>query len=166
SAIPETATCTRRSPPPWPSRRPTPRRRRPRRKPTRPPSSRSPRPPRWRGRGTAATTTSSRRAGAGGAAACADRARSSFHLLADRVGTYCSGTLRTGGAIMKVGTVETRHLRGLAEKAFGLTKEAVGTFVGNERLTDEGKAQQRKAGEQLDALRKQAKAQAKEAKAE
>ena len=39
-------------------------------------------------------------------------------------------------------------------------------FVGNERLTDEGKAQQRKAGEQLDALRKQAKAQAKEAKAE
>ena len=26
---------------------------------------------------------------------------------------------------MKVGTVETRHLRGLAEKAFGLTKEAV-----------------------------------------
>jgi len=67
---------------------------------------------------------------------------------------------------MKVGTVETRHLRGLTEKAIGLGKEAVGTFVGNERLTDEGKAQQRKAGEQLDALRKQAKAQAKEAKAE
>lgn len=67
---------------------------------------------------------------------------------------------------MKVGTVDISKLKSLGDKAAGLSKELVGTLTGNERLQDAGEAQQEKATEMLRALRSEAKAQAKEAKAE
>jgi uncharacterized protein YjbJ (UPF0337 family) len=67
---------------------------------------------------------------------------------------------------MRIGTVETNHLKGLFDKAAGLAKEAIGTFVNNDRLVKEGEAQQARAAEELKALRKEAEAQAKEMKAD
>ena len=66
---------------------------------------------------------------------------------------------------MRIGTVETNHLKGLFDKVVGLWKEAVGTLINNEGLVKEGEAQQSKAAEALKALRRQAQAEAKEAKA-
>jgi uncharacterized protein YjbJ (UPF0337 family) len=67
---------------------------------------------------------------------------------------------------MKIGTIDTDNLRGLFDKVAGLTKEVVGTVIRNDRLVDEGEAQQKRGAESLKALRAQAKAQAKEAKAD
>ncbi|MCU1461060.1 MAG: hypothetical protein JWO37_1135 [Acidimicrobiales bacterium] len=67
---------------------------------------------------------------------------------------------------MRIGTVETNHLKGLFDKGAGLAKEAIGTFVNNDRLVKEGEAQQARAAEELKALRKEAEAQAKELKAD
>lgn len=67
---------------------------------------------------------------------------------------------------MKIGSVELDHVRGLTDKVFGLGKEAVGTVINNDRLVKEGEAQQAKGTESLKALRKQAEAESKEAKAE
>jgi uncharacterized protein YjbJ (UPF0337 family) len=67
---------------------------------------------------------------------------------------------------MRIGNVELDHLRGFGDKVAGLTKEVVGTVIGNERIQDAGEAQQARGSESIKALRKQAKAQAKEAKAE
>ncbi|MDQ6617161.1 MAG: CsbD family protein [Actinomycetota bacterium] len=53
----------------------------------------------------------------------------------------------------------------MGEKAFGLTKEFMGVITNNERLQQEGDAQQDRASEKLRALRKEAEAQVKEAKA-
>ena len=67
---------------------------------------------------------------------------------------------------MQIGTIDLNKLRGLTDKWFGLQKEILGTVIANERLVDEGEAQQERGTEQLRALRKEAKAQAKEAKAD
>jgi uncharacterized protein YjbJ (UPF0337 family) len=67
---------------------------------------------------------------------------------------------------MRIGNVELDHLRGFGDKVAGLTKEVVGTVIGNERIQDAGEAQQARGSESIKAVRKQAKAQAKEAKAE
>ena len=67
---------------------------------------------------------------------------------------------------MRIGNVELDHLRGFGDKVAGLTKEVVGTVVGNDRLAEAGEAQQARGSDSIKALRKQAKAQAKEAKAE
>ena len=53
----------------------------------------------------------------------------------------------------------------MGEKVFGLTKEFVGVVTNNDRLQEEGDAQQDRASEKLRALRKEAEAQMKEAKA-
>jgi uncharacterized protein YjbJ (UPF0337 family) len=67
---------------------------------------------------------------------------------------------------MRIGTVETNHLKGLFDKGAGLWKEAIGTLINNDRLVKEGEAQQDRGAEELKALRKQAEAQAKEVKAD
>lgn len=66
---------------------------------------------------------------------------------------------------MQMGTIDLQKLRGVGEKAFGLTKEFMGVITNNERLQQEGDAQQDRASEKLRALRKEAEAQVKEAKA-
>ena len=67
---------------------------------------------------------------------------------------------------MRIGNVELDHLRGFEDKVAGLTKEVVGTVIGNDRLQEAGDAQQARGSQSIKALRKQTKAQAKEAKAE
>ena len=67
---------------------------------------------------------------------------------------------------MQVGQLDLNKLRGVSDKALGLGKELVGVLTGNDRLQEEGEAQQERASEQLKALRKEAEAQRKEAKAE
>jgi uncharacterized protein YjbJ (UPF0337 family) len=66
---------------------------------------------------------------------------------------------------MQLGTIDLQKLRGVGDKAFGLTKEFVGVVTNNQRLQQEGDAQQDRASERLRALRKEAEAQVKEAKA-
>ena len=53
----------------------------------------------------------------------------------------------------------------MGEKVFGLTKEFVGVVTNNDRLQKEGDAQQDRASERLRALRKEAEAETKDAKA-
>jgi uncharacterized protein YjbJ (UPF0337 family) len=67
---------------------------------------------------------------------------------------------------MRIGTLELDHVRGLGDKFVGLGKELAGTVVGNDKLQEAGEAQQARGTESLKALRKQAKAQTKEAKAD
>jgi len=67
---------------------------------------------------------------------------------------------------MRVGNLELDHLRGLGDKFVGLGKEIAGTVIGNDSLQEAGEAQQARGSENLKVLRKQTKAQAKEAKAE
>ncbi len=67
---------------------------------------------------------------------------------------------------MNIGTIDLNKLRGVTDKGAGLTKEFVGVLVGSDRLQAEGEAQQDRATEELKALRAEAKAQAKEAKAD
>ena len=66
---------------------------------------------------------------------------------------------------MQVGRIDLNKMRGLADKALGLSKEVVGTVAGSERLEREGEEQQARATEQLRALRDEFKAQKKEGKA-
>jgi uncharacterized protein YjbJ (UPF0337 family) len=66
---------------------------------------------------------------------------------------------------MQMGTVDLQKLRGVGEKVFGLSKEFLGVIVNNDRLQKEGDAQQDRASERLRALRKEAEAQVKDAKA-
>jgi uncharacterized protein YjbJ (UPF0337 family) len=66
---------------------------------------------------------------------------------------------------MQLGTVDLQKLRGVGEKMFGLTKEFVGVVTNNDRLQQEGDAKQDRASERLRALRKEAQAELKEAKA-
>ena len=66
---------------------------------------------------------------------------------------------------MKLGTIDLKHVRGLADKGLGLGKEALGSFTGNQRWVDEGEAQQSRGSENLKALRAQAEADKHEAKA-
>ena len=67
---------------------------------------------------------------------------------------------------MNVGKVDVTKLRGLGDKFVGLGKELVGTLVGNEKLEQEGEAQQERASAELKALRAEARAQAEESKAD
>ncbi len=67
---------------------------------------------------------------------------------------------------MQIGTVDVNKLKGIGDKAVGLSKELLGTITGNERMQDAGEAQQEKATETLRALRAEARAQVKEAKAD
>jgi uncharacterized protein YjbJ (UPF0337 family) len=67
---------------------------------------------------------------------------------------------------MQIGRIDITKLRGIADKGLGLAKELVGALLGNERLEEEGEAQQARASEQLKALRKEIEAQRKESEAE
>jgi len=67
---------------------------------------------------------------------------------------------------MQIAQVDLNKLRGVADKALGLTKEFIGVLLGNERWQQEGEAQQERASEELKALRKELEAQRKEAVAE
>ena len=67
---------------------------------------------------------------------------------------------------MQIGTIDVNKLKGIGDKAVGLSKELVGTITGNERMQEAGEAQQEKATETLRALKAEAKAQAKDAKAD
>ncbi len=67
---------------------------------------------------------------------------------------------------MQLGSVDINKLRGLGDKAMGLSKELIGTVTGRESLQEAGEAQQEKATETLRALRAEMKAEAKDAKAE
>jgi len=67
---------------------------------------------------------------------------------------------------MNVGKIDLTQLRGVSDKGLGLAKELVGTVLGNEALQREGEAQQDRASEEMKALRKQAEAEAKRAKAD
>ncbi|HEV3227040.1 MAG TPA: CsbD family protein [Acidimicrobiales bacterium] len=67
---------------------------------------------------------------------------------------------------MQVGQVDLNKLRGVGDKALGLAKEFLGVLIGNDRLQQEGEAQQERATEELKALRKELEAQRKEAVAE
>jgi uncharacterized protein YjbJ (UPF0337 family) len=67
---------------------------------------------------------------------------------------------------MQVGRVDVSKLRGVTDKAFGLTKEFVGVLFGNDKLQQEGESQQERATQELKALRKEVEAQLKEAVAE
>ncbi len=64
------------------------------------------------------------------------------------------------------GKVDLNKLRGLGDKFLGLGKELAGTLIGNQRLEEEGEAQQARASEELRAMRAEARAQAEEVKAE
>ena len=66
---------------------------------------------------------------------------------------------------MQIGTIDLTKLRGVADKAIGLGKELLGVLTGNERLQDEGEAQQERAAAELKALREELKAEKKDAKA-
>jgi uncharacterized protein YjbJ (UPF0337 family) len=67
---------------------------------------------------------------------------------------------------MNIGTIDLNKLRGVTDKGAGLTKELVGVLIGNDRLQEEGEAQQERAAEELKALRAEAKAQSYETKAD
>jgi len=67
---------------------------------------------------------------------------------------------------VNVGKIDLTQLRGISDKGIGLAKELAGTLVGNESLQRQGEAQQDRASEEMKAFRKQAEAQAKEAKAD
>jgi len=67
---------------------------------------------------------------------------------------------------MQVGRVDLNKLRGVSDKALGLAKEFFGVLIGNDRLQQEGEAQQERASEELKALRKELEAQKHESAAE
>ena len=67
---------------------------------------------------------------------------------------------------MQIGSIDLNKLRGIGDKFVGLNKELFGTLIGNDKLQQEGEAQQERAAETLKALRKESEAAAKEAKAE
>ena len=67
---------------------------------------------------------------------------------------------------MQLGSIDFNKLRGIGDKAVGLSKELFGAVTGNEALQEAGEAQQDKATERLRALRAEVKAEAKDAKAE
>jgi uncharacterized protein YjbJ (UPF0337 family) len=66
---------------------------------------------------------------------------------------------------VQIGTIDLNHLRGIGNKAIGLGKELFGVLLGNDRLQDEGEAQQERATAELKALREELKAQKEETKA-
>ena len=67
---------------------------------------------------------------------------------------------------VQLGSIDLNKLRGIGDKALGLGKELVGALLANERLQEAGEAQQERATEELRSLRAEAKAEAKDAKAD
>jgi uncharacterized protein YjbJ (UPF0337 family) len=67
---------------------------------------------------------------------------------------------------VQLGSIDLNKLRGIGDKAVGLSKELLGTLTANERLQDAGEAQQERATEELRALRAELKAEQKDAKAD
>lgn len=67
---------------------------------------------------------------------------------------------------MRIGTIDTNKLRGITDKGVGFTKELVGVIVNNDKLQQEGQAQQERAAAELDALREELRAQRKELEAD
>ena len=67
---------------------------------------------------------------------------------------------------MRLGSIDVNKLRGLGNKAAGLSKELVGTVIGNDRMQEAGEAQQERATEELRALRAEVRAEQKDAKAD
>ena len=67
---------------------------------------------------------------------------------------------------MQVGRVDLNKLRGVSDKALGLSKEFFGVLIGNDKWQTEGEAQQERATQELKALRKEIEAQRKEAVAD
>jgi uncharacterized protein YjbJ (UPF0337 family) len=67
---------------------------------------------------------------------------------------------------MQVGNIDLRKLRFVADKGFGFWKELFGVMLGNDRLQQEGEAQQERATAQMKSLRREVEAQKHEAKAE
>ena len=61
---------------------------------------------------------------------------------------------------MKIGNVDLNQLRGFADKSIGLQKEVLGTVLGRENLSNEGKAQQERGSAHLKALKAEEKRQA------
>lgn len=66
---------------------------------------------------------------------------------------------------MQLGSIDLNKLRGVGDKAVGLSKELVGTLTGNDRMQKAGEAQQERATEELRALRAEVKAEQKDTKA-
>jgi uncharacterized protein YjbJ (UPF0337 family) len=67
---------------------------------------------------------------------------------------------------MEIGRVDLNKLRGVTDKALGLSKEVFGVLIGNDHWQEEGEAQQARASEQLKALRKEMEAQRRESAAQ
>jgi len=67
---------------------------------------------------------------------------------------------------VQIGSIDINKLRGIGDKAAGLGKELFGTLTGNDAMQEAGEAQQEKATELLRSMRNEARAEAKEAKAE
>jgi uncharacterized protein YjbJ (UPF0337 family) len=59
---------------------------------------------------------------------------------------------------MKIGNVDLNQLRGFVDKSLGLQKEVLGTVLGRENLSNEGKAQQERGSAHLQALKAEAQA--------
>lgn len=66
---------------------------------------------------------------------------------------------------MQVGTVDLNKLRGIGDKAVGLTKESLGVITGNETWQREGAAQQERAAAEMKALKSELIAEKEDAKA-
>jgi uncharacterized protein YjbJ (UPF0337 family) len=66
---------------------------------------------------------------------------------------------------MQLGHVDINRIRGIADKIIGLSEETIGVVVGIDHWQGEGEARQERASQELKALRKAAKAEAKEANA-
>jgi uncharacterized protein YjbJ (UPF0337 family) len=59
---------------------------------------------------------------------------------------------------MKIANIDLKQLRGFADKSIGLQKEVLGTVLGREGLSNEGKAQQERGSAHLKALKAEAEA--------
>jgi uncharacterized protein YjbJ (UPF0337 family) len=59
---------------------------------------------------------------------------------------------------MKIANIDLNQLRGFVDKGIGLQKEVLGTVLGRENLSNEGKAQQERGSAHLQALTSEAKA--------
>jgi uncharacterized protein YjbJ (UPF0337 family) len=59
---------------------------------------------------------------------------------------------------MKIANIDLKQLRGFADKSIGLQKEVLGTVLGRENLSNEGKAQQERGSAHLKALKAEAQA--------
>jgi uncharacterized protein YjbJ (UPF0337 family) len=66
---------------------------------------------------------------------------------------------------MQIGRIDVNKLRGVGDKFFGISKELAGVLTGNDRLQDEGQAQQERATAELKALREETRAEKEDAKA-